>query len=852
FVPLAAIPLTVNGKLDRRALPEPAAGSLATRGFLPPEGREEQVLAEVWASVLQVERVGRDDNFFALGGDSILSLRVISKLREQGLELTLQQLFQTPTPRELARALGNAGAAREQVPPFGLISGQDRAKMPPDVEDAYPLALLQAGMVFHTEQSPETAAYHDIFSYHLRAPFDPDALRAAIDLAAERHPVLRTSFALTGFSEPLQLVHRDARPPLSVDDLRHFDDGARADALRAWMDAEKRHRFTWSRPPLLRFQVHRLTGDELQLSVSFHHAILDGWSVATLLTELFQQYLALLGREASVPPAPVLPYREFVAEERRALESGETLTWWMRKLGTGTPSRLARWPFTPDAGARQVRLPATIIDRETTEGLRRLADTAGVPLKSVLLAAHLRVVSLWSGDDGAVTGLVSNGRSESGDGERVLGLFLNTVPFRVDLAAGTWTDLVRQVFHDETEMLPHRRYPMADLQRRLGGQPLFETSFNYVNFHVYEQLAGFSEVQVLGNVTHEEANFPLSVLFGSNASGLLDMGFDHDTGQLDVAQVLRIAATHAAAFAAMAANPGARWDTTPLLSRAEIGQILSLADGGAPAAGPGPVHRWFERLAAEAPDALAVVADEGSLTRGELERRSNQVARALRSHGVRPGTSVALAVGRTPEMPVALLAVWKAGGAWVPLDPSWPPERLTALLEDSAAALLVTTEAVRRGLTVGIHGMPVLSLDTDGPLIDTEDGGPLAGDPDPEDPAYLIYTSGSTGRPKAVVVPHRGLGNLAAAQIATFGIAPGDRLLQFASLSFDASVSEVVTALLGGAELHLAEASRLLPGPDFVTLLRERRITHLTLSPSVLAAVPAAALPDLATLVVAG
>ncbi|RIK37660.1 MAG: hypothetical protein DCC55_23550, partial [Chloroflexi bacterium] len=266
-------------------------------------------------------RVGVHDNFFESGGDSLLATQVIAKAREGGLNLTLQQLFQHQTIFELARVAGQQAAVAPppRIEAFDLIGVADRQKLPADVEDAYPMTALQAGMVFHSEQTPGSTVYHDVFSYHLRAPFDLDALRTAIQQLAADHEVLRTSFALSGFSQPLQLVHRSVVIPVPAEDLRHLPPAAQEAAVAAWVDAESRRPFRLDCPPFVRFCVQRRSDDTFNLSVAFHHAILDGWSLASLLTELYQRYFVLLGQAAPpLDPPPALKFRDYVALERES------------------------------------------------------------------------------------------------------------------------------------------------------------------------------------------------------------------------------------------------------------------------------------------------------------------------------------------------------------------------------------------------------------------------------------------------------------------------------------------------------------------------------------------------------
>ena len=325
FVVLDELPLTHNGKVDRKALPAPDSGS--ANEFEQPRDGVEEVLAGIWSEVLRVERVGVHDNFFELGGDSILSIKVMSRAREAGLEFTLQDIFENHTISELARAIDGSqenvlGGIRNAATPFSLISQADRLRMPKSIEDAYPLTTLQQGMIFHTEFTRDSAAYHNIASYHLQAPLDPKKLDRAVQIIGERHPLLRTSFDLISYSQPLQLVHRSARIPVNVEDISSLPEDQQEVAIDRWLNEEKEKKFDWATPPLLRFQIHVRNTETFQLALVQHHAVLDGWSVASMFTELFKLYFALLKGEQDNAWAPLnTSYRNYVALERVAAES---------------------------------------------------------------------------------------------------------------------------------------------------------------------------------------------------------------------------------------------------------------------------------------------------------------------------------------------------------------------------------------------------------------------------------------------------------------------------------------------------------------------------------------------------
>ncbi|AVZ31630.1 non-ribosomal peptide synthetase [Nodularia spumigena] len=571
FVTLEALPLTSNGKVDRRALPAPqTARADLEKAFVAPRTLEEQVLADIWAEILSLERVGIHDNFFALGGDSIRSIQVLALAKERGLHFSVQQIFVHQTIYELTQNLATAETGNritQKVKPLALISEQDRLKLPENVEDAYPLARLQMGMLFHSEYSPGSAVYHNVNSFHLRVAFNESKWRIAIQELVATHAVLRTFFDVSNFSEPLQLVGRTVPVPLEVVDLRHLSATDQESVLDAWFTEQRQQHFRLDSPPLLRFHLHRRTDETFQLTLIEHHAILDGWSVGLLFTELLQRYLSLLGEEiVLLNPPPNIAFRDFVALEQTALNSPEYQQHWLEKLKDITITKLPRWSQSDRSsepenlktlGTHEVTLSLTV-----SHGLKQVANQAGVTLKSLLLAAHLKVLSVLFNQSDVLTGLVSNGRSEEADGERVLGLFLNTLPLRLQLLGGTWIDLMQETFKAERESLPFRRYPLADLQWNLGGQPLFETSFNFTHFHVYHSILGLPGLQVLESKFLGKTNFTLGVHFSLDLfSSQINLTLKYNASELCQQQAIAIGNYYTNTLTAIASDPLQRYDS---------------------------------------------------------------------------------------------------------------------------------------------------------------------------------------------------------------------------------------------------------------------------------------------------
>ncbi|HYG65964.1 MAG TPA: amino acid adenylation domain-containing protein, partial [Thermoanaerobaculia bacterium] len=807
---LPALPLTVNGKVDRRALLEPEAQR--PRGDRRrPETATEEVLAAIWSRVLELAEVGTEEAFFALGGDSILSLQVVALAKERGLALDLQDLFRHQTIRALAGAIEGKTAAAAPVhsAPFSLVAPEDRALLPDGLEDAYPLATLQAGMLYHMELTPEDPLYHNVDSWHMRGRFEPETFAEAMRRVIARHPVLRTSFALSGYSEALQLVHRRVELPLVIEDIRHLDPEAQEAAVDALMAREKRRGFDLAGAPQIRFHVFLRSADTFQFSLTENHALFDGWSLHSTLAEIFELYFVLL-KEGAVPPertAPLsLTYREFVRREREALASAAAAAYWQGVLAELEPLELPRWPEPwRSAGPRRVGMLDVPAGPGVTEGLERLARRATVPLKSVLLAAHCKVLSRLAGRPEVVTGLVSNGRLEESEGDQVRGLFLNTLPLRLRLPGGSWEDLVRAVFQAEQEMLPHRRYPFGALQRQWGQRPLYEVAFNYIHFHVIDALAASGNLEALGFKRVEPTNLGLQVHFGRSSGSGLMVQLDYDTQRFAAAQMALVGGYYGRTLAAMAAGLD-----TPLLSPAERQALLAESNDTRVER---PRGLLLHQLVAP-----GAVVSQGSLvlSQDELEARSNRLARHLLSLGVSPETRVGISLERTPELVVALLAVLKAGGAYVPLDPSHPAERTALILDDAGVALLLTGE----------------SLERDREAIAARSGAPLPPLATEDNLAYVIYTSGSTGRPKGVQLSHRAVVNFLLSMAERPGLTAADVVLALTTLTFDIAGLEIYLPLLVGGRVEMVTREEATDGVRLAARLAACGATAVQATPA--------------------
>jgi len=837
FVPLDRLPLNANGKVNRTALPEPDAVATGAAGYAGPRTLEEEVLATIWAKVLGLPRVSIDDDYFTLGGDSIRAIQVVGQAGQRGLDISIEMIFRHRTVRELARALRLAGGetARVLAPePFSLISPEVRAEMPPEIEDAYPLSALQAGMIFHREYHPESAIYHDIFGYHLRMPLDIEKLDQAARALVSRHPALRTAFHLDDFPEPLQLVHLEAPSPLRVTDISHLNEAQQIDALTGWMEEEKRRGFDYHKPPLLRFWIHKRSADSFQFSLSFHHAIIDGWSDASMLVELAVSYQCLLDGKPIPFEAPETRYREFVALERQSLASESHRAYWAGKLHGCRPLTLPRRERVPPSpeGSRGVKLQVVPISDAISNQLRELSRTLAVPLKSVLLAAHMKVMGALAGVTDVLSSLSSAGRPETLDGNQVLGLHLNSTPIRLSLDGGAWTDLIRDAFQNEREALPFRRYPLAEIQRLTGSRRLAETSFYYTHYHNIQQLSGLPQFEILGRMVYEETSFAMVANFNLDPfSGILGLTLACDQTQFGPEERQMLGDYYERALIALAEHPESRYDHLDLMPPAEAAHVLELSATTGSSANAELLPNRIARQARLTPESIAVVCGDRRLNYRELMERAAGVAQYLRSLGAGPDTLVGLSLPRSADLIVGIVGIHLAGAAYLPIDPDYPEARRKQILEDA------------KPLTVLTEPLPAAAVIEQAPSLT---GGQLA---------YVIYTSGSTGRPKGTLISHANLASSTAARLQYYRD-PVEAFLLLSSYAFDSSVAGIFWTLATGGTLILPTEGAQRDPIEILDLLQQHRVSHMLALPSLYEAIleggQGRTMPHLRSVIVAG
>jgi amino acid adenylation domain-containing protein len=873
FVLLDVLPLTPNGKVDRRALSQLSQLSRLELAAEPegtgvaPATALEMALAKIFGEVLGLTAaVGANADFFSLGGHSLLAVRVVTEIRRSlGADLTVRALFEHPTVAGLARAVeaagGHAAEVRASAPELPAAVTPAIPRAPRD--GRLPLSYPQSRLWFLDQLDPGSASYNIPFPLRVEGPLDASLLAAAMAEIVRRHEAMRTTFAADERGEPYQVV-APAEPPGTPDlpsiDLSALPGPSRHTEAARLAGEDGNRPFDLARGPVVRFALLRLAAAEHLLLLTMHHVAFDGWSTDVLLGELAALYEA--GAAGLPSPLPELPvqYADFAVWQRRELADGALagqLDYWRQRLA-GAPTVLELPADRPRPAAQSFRggMRSAAVPMPSAE-LRAVARRGKATPFMLMLAAFSGLLQRLTGRDDLLVGTPIANR-ELVEIEGLIGFFVNTLVLRAELGGDPdFGELLRRTREAALSAYGHQDLPFDVLvdelrpERDPSRSPLVQVMLVMEAARELPHPPGLRLTAAEHGLHPARFDLTLSVLdHGDEVEAVAEYAAD----LFEPATIDRLLAHFGTLLAGAAASPDVRLSELPLLRSAERHQMLAeWGDTAAELPPCGSVLDLFAARARRAPEAVAVVHGSLRVSYGELAAAANRLARHLRRLGVGPEVPVALAAERSVDMVVGLLGVLAAGGAYVPLDPAYPRERLAFMLEDCGAPVLVTQSRLLAGLPA-FAGRRVILDESE--RIAAESSEPLGEAVELDSLAYVIYTSGSTGQPKGVQVAHRGLVNLTLAQIELFDLKPGRRALQFASFSFDASVSEIFTALVSGAELHLADRDDLLPGPGLARLVRERGITTATLTPSTLtafeAAVPGDGLGSISTLVVAG
>jgi amino acid adenylation domain-containing protein len=821
--PIAGVPLTANGKVDRKALPPVGRVEPSPKTEVYPTTPDEAALATVWCEVLGLDRVGIHDNFFELGGHSLKAAQVVSRVRQRlGRELSLAAFFRSPTIAAAARAQVDVTTTDSAA--CGLATGAPRA----------PAGPTQRQIWFLHQIGQPVDVYNITYTVRLAGKTDVDALRTALTGVVQRHAALRTTFD-DGGGQLWQVVHSPQPVELPVDDLPNEV------AVRDLAAGFAREPFDFRRGPLCRARLIRLADDDHRLLLGWHHLVLDGQSLTIILRDLATLYTAALtGQPARLPPAPSFADDCRRAEADLAGRLPDLLAHWTKKLTPLPPPVELPGAGYPFAGRPRPAVPTYRgavaplgLAPETAAAVAALARKEGVTPFAVLLAAFQAVIHRLTGQDEFAVGAPVACRTRPGCDE-VVGPLVNMIVLRADLAGEpTFADLLGRTRRTVHDALAHQELPfdllVGELRPRRDDahQSLVQVLFSYSPGPPTPAVPGATwSAEPVSNGT---SKFDLSLILDDGPGGLVG-SIEYSTDLFDAAAVEQFAGHFRTLLVAALADPGARVSRLPLLSDVERRQIFEEWNTTAVDHSTDPAHRLFAARAAANPGHVAVRHGRRVLTYAELDGEANRLAHHLRAFGVGPDVPVGIGLERSADWVIAALAVWKAGGAYLPLDPRYPAERLSAVLHDARAPVLITRSDVANQLPTS--GAAVVRVDADAAKIARRPDTDPAVDVTPDDLAYIIYTSGSTGTPKGVMIRHGGLSNLLGALRRTFEFGPADRFLAIGTPAFDIHVLETWHALTAGAELNVAPADAAADGRVLARALRQIRPTVLAGSPA--------------------
>ena len=846
YLLLEAFPLTPNGKVDRKALPAPGRQrpELA-ENYQAPNTDNEAVLAGIWAEVLRIDQIGVKDNFFELGGDSLKVAQVASRMRDAfRVDMPLRVLFENPSVAELSvqvEALQARSDGLEELPIAEVRRGAE-----------IPLSFSQERVWFIHQMNPDNLAYNFQSSIRFQGSLDVGALEGALGEILRRHESYRTAFE-TVEGRPRQVVHPAEPYVLPVVDLSELPEDQRAAATQEWYDTEFQLRFDLTRLPLVRWTLLRYSAEDQVLIHMEHHLVHDGWSFNMFMCELVELYKAFAAGKPSPLPELPIQFAEFATWQHEWMQgpvSDHQLAYWKGKFATIPP--VLELPIKGPRPAAQSFRGTSLrpeIPLDLCNSLRSLSRAEGSTLFMTMLAGFIALLHRYTGEpDVAVGTFFANRRAQESEG--LIGMILNNVVIRASLAANpTVHEFMTQVRDVVLEGAGYQDVPFDRVveavqpKRDASYNPLFQVMFSFHDEPMPEEGLTGLEVKLTPVLSNGSSKFDLGVIGiphsaqylglpqGSDQDGLT-MIWEHNTDLFETATIARMIEHYKILLADMVADPQQRISELSIASEAESRESLiawneTVAERPAEACLPDLIQAQATRT----PDAVALVFDSETLTYGELEARANRLAHHLRARGVGPNVLVGLCLERSAEMLVALLAIMKAGGAYLPIDPTFPPARQAFMIEDAMISVLISHGSLCESLPCETLDLVLMDRNAEA-VAACSPAAPDGVGLSPEDLAYVIYTSGSTGRPKGVQVPHRAVVNFLATMADRPGLSAEDRLMAVTTLSFDIAGLELYLPLTVGARVIIASRAVATNGEELARQLEATGATVMQATPT--------------------
>ena len=852
IVSVAEFPLTVNGKIDKKALIslyEQKNSSLENK-VLPVTDLQKD-LVSIWSEVLDQEHIGITDNFFALGGDSLKSIKVVIRINKQlNISLEVSEVFKYQTIEALATCLearqGQVSAQEtlekgyQQIERFqeSIVSQVEEGEhtFPRAFKSIYPLTPIERGMIYSSLLNPELAIYYDQFPYQIQVD-SPDRFLNAINKLVERHEIMRTSYYLDSFDQPVKVIWEQIDAPIVTEDISQMPEGEQSIFIIECMEEEQAKRLSFEGDLLWSMKILKLSADQFFIIWNFHHAMLDGWSMSVFKSELsvlyFEQDQELLKPLES-------SYLDYCAFNLGRTFNEETTEYWQKTLGNYTRNKL---PFNYNGKRKKensVHYVSQPLPHEYIDRVEKFARVHGVSFKSVCLSAHIYLMHLLCAERDVMTGVVSHDRPALEDSDRIMGCFLLTMPFRFDFQDfGSNLEFVKAVNGQLTEMKPYEIH-LSDIvqavdERAYEGNPFFDSLFNFTDFHILEEDNRFGDFKFgrheLSDRTQEVSTMTNTLFDVEVGKTLRNFGVSikYHTAYFEEEEVAYAAQLYVRILDKLLDID--TWiEKSDLISKEERTALIHEFNNTYQSIENDiTIHASFERQVKQNGQAVALRYQGSELTYDELNSASNKLARHLQANGVNPGDTVGIVMDRGFDMIKGMLGILKLGCTYVPIDPAYPSERQQYIITNSKISCLIMDEYYPIAESAPENGTYLYIQDA---LLEGYNAEDLNIDQSTSDLAYIIYTSGSTGNPKGVMINHTSAVNLIRWVNDTFQVGPKDRLLFLTSMCFDLSVYDIFGVLSAGGTLIIADTIQIQEVTQLKQLLKEEKITFWDSVPS--------------------
>ncbi|NOQ25399.1 MAG: amino acid adenylation domain-containing protein [Bacteroidales bacterium] len=848
YIRIDNIPLTINGKIDKKLLPKPSVLNCLFE-VVAPENELQVHLVEIWKKVLQVNNIGIEDSFFNLGGDSIKGIRLVNAINENlDTRLRVADLFKNDTIRTLSLIVKNKEADQENNKETQLLKDFEQIKESAfqkniynqhEIEDLYPMSDIQRGMVYHAIKSADKAVYHDQMIHQIKIPdFKQNTLKDALKLMSQKHSILRASFNMENFEESSIVIFKEIEIDYQHEDISEMPKDSKVEFLGKYLEDDKKKILRTDQKGLWRLRTFQVDENEIFVLFVCHHAIIDGWSDASFITELHNLYFKLLEDINYVPVKLKSTYKDYVIDQTIERSNNENINFWKTEL-SGVKKYDDRYFLNkPQITKNEFKFSINELDSDLVSKINKKGKDLNISLKSIYLTAFSFALNMFSFEPDFVFGLVSNSRIAKPDGDKILGCFLNTLPLKIKFSLEQENQDLMTYFN--TKLNDLKKYDSISLFEILkfadhegAENALFDIIFNYVDFHILNQIDYTQEQKsgipyLVSKLTgNARADTPLNFTLDTTKESVKFYS-SFDSSKYSEEKVKQIHIYLVRALEILSGDDSASLSKSQLIDKNEKQEILNTlnnTDTSYPK--DKTIHQLFEEQAERSPDNIALVLGSESITYSELNKKSNQLAQYLIHNGALESDFIGIINEPAIEVYISILAILKTGKAYLPIDNSLPDSRIQFMLNDCGVKILLASNLKTQYLDNDKN--PIVPIN----IFETLIGGSsnLNLKTSSTSPAYVIYTSGSTGKPKGVLIEHKSLVNLSFNHNKFYGIKSDDRLSKFAGFGFDASVWEIFPSFIAGSSLYIIDEN-IKPDPGKVNKYFEKNNITVSFLPT--------------------